>query len=141
MTTATEKDPIDIHVGGRVKAIRLERGKSQAELAAAIGVTFQQVQKYEKGLNRISASTLHKVAGYLDCGVGQLFPPRGRAADSEPGSAETWAAEKVQAFLGKCDAHAVFQVLATKAPGLLILSMMDTGRKSIEGQLDEVFAS
>jgi transcriptional regulator with XRE-family HTH domain len=51
-------NPIDIHVGGKVKTRRLMLGLSQEELANAIGLTFQQVQKYERGTNRISVSRL-----------------------------------------------------------------------------------
>jgi transcriptional regulator with XRE-family HTH domain len=51
-------NPIDIHVGAKVKTRRLMLGLSQEELASAIGLTFQQVQKYERGTNRISVSRL-----------------------------------------------------------------------------------
>jgi transcriptional regulator with XRE-family HTH domain len=51
-------NPIDIHVGAKVKSRRLMLGLSQEELASAIGLTFQQVQKYERGTNRISVSRL-----------------------------------------------------------------------------------
>lgn len=56
---------VDVYVGGRVKDRRSELGMSQSKLAANLGVTFQQVQKYEKGTNRISASTLYAIARIL----------------------------------------------------------------------------
>ena len=59
------KDPneIDRLVGSRVRQRRMQLGLSQEELAAALGITVPQVQKYEKGINRIGASRLHKIAG------------------------------------------------------------------------------
>jgi len=58
-------DPIDVHVGRRVKMRRMELGLSQEKLAAAIDLTFQQVQKYEKGKNRIGSSRLRQIAQAL----------------------------------------------------------------------------
>jgi transcriptional regulator with XRE-family HTH domain len=67
-------DPIDVHVGARVRAERNRCGLSQGELGTAIGVTFQQIQKYERGANRISASMLLRIANTLDVAVAELFP-------------------------------------------------------------------
>jgi len=64
---------IDQHVGARMRAARLEAGKSQTEVADAIGITFQQVQKYEKGTNRISAGTLHELSRLFDTPVQFFF--------------------------------------------------------------------
>ena len=55
-------NPVDVHVGNRVRIRRLELGMSQEKLGDALGVTFQQVQKYEKGANRVSASRLQQVS-------------------------------------------------------------------------------
>lgn len=57
--------PVDIHVGGKVKSRRLMLGLSQEELAKSIGLTFQQVQKYERGTNRISVSRLTDISRAL----------------------------------------------------------------------------
>lgn len=65
MSEATTPDPIDIHVGLRVRAKRKEVGMSQTALADAIGLTFQQIQKYERGFNRISASRMVAIARAL----------------------------------------------------------------------------
>jgi transcriptional regulator with XRE-family HTH domain len=56
---------VDVHVGRRVRMRRVMLGMSQGKLASALGVTFQQVQKYEKGTNRISASRLHHISHVL----------------------------------------------------------------------------
>lgn len=60
-----EPNPIDIYVGARLKIARIQAGASQEALAAAVGVTFQQMQKYERGANRISASRLFNIAQAL----------------------------------------------------------------------------
>ena len=65
--------PIDKHVGARVRMRRLLIGLSQEKLGEALGITFQQVQKYEKGVNRIGASRLLHIAGILDVGVEFFF--------------------------------------------------------------------
>src|ERR1700689_3229302 len=58
-------NPVDQHVGARIRMQRMVRGVSQIELGKAVGVTFQQVQKYEKGTNRVSASRLQRIANVL----------------------------------------------------------------------------
>ena len=70
---AKEPNPIDIHVGMRVHVRRTMRGMSQSKLAEALNVTFQQVQKYEKGVNRISASRLYQISQTLDVPISYFF--------------------------------------------------------------------
>ena len=65
--------PIDVHVGGRVRRRRTLMGLSQEKLGEAIGLTFQQVQKYERGMNRISASKLYLLSNVLDVPVSYFF--------------------------------------------------------------------
>lgn len=65
---------IDRQIGALIRARRLSQNISQVQLAAALGVTFQQVQKYEKGTNRVAASTLMRIARALDCEIMQLLP-------------------------------------------------------------------
>ena len=66
-------NPIDRHVGTRIRMQRLVRGLSQTELGKAVGVTFQQMQKYEKGANRVSASRLQQIAIALEVAPDFLF--------------------------------------------------------------------
>jgi transcriptional regulator with XRE-family HTH domain len=66
-------NPIDRHVGSRVRMRRMMLGMSQEKLGEAIGLTFQQVQKYEKGTNRISASRLQHIAAVLNVPVSFFF--------------------------------------------------------------------
>ena len=68
-------DPIDVEVGLNLRRARRERGVSQAEVGEALGITFQQVQKYERGANRISASMLVKAARFLGIRPAELLPP------------------------------------------------------------------
>ncbi|HEX3916618.1 MAG TPA: helix-turn-helix transcriptional regulator [Caulobacteraceae bacterium] len=72
-------DPIDVAVGARVRIRRRWLGFSQTQLANALGITFQQVQKYERGANRVSASMLVKIAGKLETTVAALVGEDGQA--------------------------------------------------------------
>jgi transcriptional regulator with XRE-family HTH domain len=67
------KEPCDEEIAKRVRALRLRRGISQIELSHALGVTFQQVQKYERGANRISAGRLFRIAEALDVPIAFFF--------------------------------------------------------------------
>jgi len=64
---------IDVLVGQNIRISRLQKGWSQGELGRRIGVTFQQVQKYEKGANRVGASRLSQIAGVLGISIVALF--------------------------------------------------------------------
>jgi transcriptional regulator with XRE-family HTH domain len=83
MATAGKKraDEIDVEVGSRIRARRRQLDLSQSELAAALGLTFQQVQKYERGSNRVSASMLVKTARKLETSVAALVGETGEQTD------------------------------------------------------------
>jgi transcriptional regulator with XRE-family HTH domain len=71
---ATRKSgPLDAMVGARIRMLRVDRGISQIVLAERIGVTYQQMQKYERGANRVGAGRLSQIAFVLDVSVGELF--------------------------------------------------------------------
>ena len=95
-------DPIDIAVGARIRLLRKVRGLSQQSLAEAAGVTFQQIQKYERGANRVSASMLSRIAGTLDSPVSEMFGevnPAAGAIDEVAGLlAEPGALELLRAY-------------------------------------------
>jgi transcriptional regulator with XRE-family HTH domain len=75
---ATRKSgPLDVMVGARISLLRASRGMSQAVLAERIGVTFQQLQKYERGASRVGASRLSQIASVLGVSVGALFESPG----------------------------------------------------------------
>jgi transcriptional regulator with XRE-family HTH domain len=66
-------DPVDIHVGRRLRLRRGMLGMSQTQLAQQVGLTFQAIQKYERGENRVSASRLHQFARILDVEIAYFF--------------------------------------------------------------------
>src|SRR5215216_3153402 len=73
MMTPKKPDPVDVEVGQRIRIQRLQTGLSQTTLADQLGVTFQQVQKYEKGVNRVGAGRLTKIAKVLGVPVSTFF--------------------------------------------------------------------
>src|SRR5215212_3898042 len=91
-------NPTDRHVGSRVRMRRMMLSMSQEKLGDALGLTFQQVQKYEKGTNRIGASRLQQISNVLGVPVAFFFenPPRAGAADEAAGHA---APDHVSGFL------------------------------------------
>lgn len=82
---ARQAHPVDVHVGGRVRLRRVFLGYSQEKLANALGLTFQQIQKYERGANRISASKLYELSRILSVPVTYFF--EGVESEGEAGSA------------------------------------------------------
>ena len=66
--------PIDTYVGSQIKKIRLAMNLSQSDLARQLDISFQQIQKYETGYNRVSASKLAQIAANLDVPVSAFFP-------------------------------------------------------------------
>jgi transcriptional regulator with XRE-family HTH domain len=81
---ANVPDPIDVAVGLRLRTLRKSRGMSQEQLGRALGITFQQIQKYERGTNRISASMLVKSARALAVAPTSLLPDEGDPAPRSP---------------------------------------------------------
>ena len=80
-------NPVDVLVGARIRLLRKRRKMSQQELGKALGVTFQQVQKYENGKNRVGASRLQMVATALNVPISELFD--GASATSSTSSKAT----------------------------------------------------
>jgi transcriptional regulator with XRE-family HTH domain len=78
---------IDIHVGSRMRMRRMALGMSQEKLATALGLTFQQVQKYEKGANRMGSSRLQQAADVLGVAVAFFFEEAGEGPYKPDGSA------------------------------------------------------
>lgn len=76
--------PVDRHVGRRVCEKRISLGYNQSDLGRALGLTFQQIQKYEKGANRISASKLWDIARFFKVDIGYFF----EGLTAQPGMAE-----------------------------------------------------
>jgi len=73
MSAKESPHPIDLHVGAKIRVRRKQVAMSQSALADKLGMTFQQVQKYERGANRVSASVLYKTAQVLEAPVSYFF--------------------------------------------------------------------
>lgn len=71
--SAAAAGPVDVHVGNRIRLRRTLLGLSQEKLGEALGLTFQQIQKYERGANRVGASRLYDLARVLDVPIGFFF--------------------------------------------------------------------
>jgi transcriptional regulator with XRE-family HTH domain len=97
---AKSPDPVDKYAGARVRMQRLTLGMSQTQLADAIGLTFQQVQKYEKGTNRMGSSRLQQIADVLQVPVAFFFE-----AQVRPPRANASPPDYVSKFLGMRDGH------------------------------------
>ncbi|MBZ5762967.1 MULTISPECIES: helix-turn-helix domain-containing protein [Rhizobium] len=88
MTASSKQpDPVDIEVGRRIKLQRRIKGMSQTVLADGLFVTFQQVQKYEKGSNRVSASRMSNIARILEVPVSYFFEGNEQQPDHDDGDA------------------------------------------------------
>jgi len=100
MTTSRKPNPIDAHVGARVRLRRLLVGMSQEKLGERVGLTFQQIQKYEKGVNRIGASRLYQFSDILEVPI-QFFFEDAPTIDGAPapGFAESGGTDFYYDFL------------------------------------------
>ncbi|MCB1420019.1 MAG: helix-turn-helix transcriptional regulator [Notoacmeibacter sp.] len=97
-------NPIDIHVGSRVRLRRNMLGMSQEKLGEALGITFQQIQKYEKGTNRVGASRLQAIASVLQVPVSFFFEDApGHDAVAAGGLAEDSSTSYVVDFLNSAE--------------------------------------
>src|SRR5690242_21949001 len=92
-------NPIDQHVGSRVRMRRMMLGMSQEKLGAALGLTFQQVQKYEKGTNRIGASRMAQISETLQVPVAFFYEGAPSGMGGPPGLSEAQSPAYVADFL------------------------------------------
>ncbi|HBF30491.1 helix-turn-helix transcriptional regulator [Rhizobium sp.] len=98
-------NPIDIHVGSRIRLRRTMLGMSQEKLGEALGITFQQIQKYEKGTNRVGASRLQNISTILNVPVSFFFEdaPGEQAAVGSAGFSEAASSNYVVDFLSSSE--------------------------------------
>jgi transcriptional regulator with XRE-family HTH domain len=97
-------NPTDIHVGSRIRLRRNMLGMSQEKLGENLGITFQQVQKYEKGTNRVGASRLQAIASTLEVPVSFFFDDApGQGREAQKGFAEENSATYVVDFLSSSE--------------------------------------
>jgi transcriptional regulator with XRE-family HTH domain len=105
--TKKSPNPIDKHVGSRVRMRRMMVSMSQEKLGEKLGITFQQIQKYEKGTNRIGASRLQQIANVLGVQVGFFFEGAPVPDGSAKGFSESASPAYVSDFLATSDGLAL----------------------------------
>lgn len=113
-------DPIDVHVGARMRSRRMQLGKSQTDVAKALGVTFQQCQKQERGSNRVSASALLKIAAILKVPPSYFF-------EGAPGATG-----------GDTEADTALRAFTTSRDGLAIVDAWDKLKPKMRGLFAEL---
>lgn len=97
-TGKKQSDPIDVHVGSRIKLRRTMNGMSQGKLGDSLGITFQQIQKYERGTNRVGASRLQNIAHVLNVPLSFFFE-NAPANDANVMDANVFPRDDFQTFL------------------------------------------
>ena len=88
------KHPVDVHVGQRIRQRRWMTDTTQQQLAEKVGIKFQQIQKYETGMNRVSASRLWDIADALSCDVSFFFEGQGEDRERVEGAPGDLLADK-----------------------------------------------
>ena len=97
-------NPIDVHVGSRIRLRRTMLGMSQEKLGESLGITFQQIQKYEKGTNRVGASRLQNISSILNVPVSFFFEDApGEQPSGLSGMAEASSSNYVVDFLSSSE--------------------------------------
>ncbi len=107
MPSKKAPNPIDIHVGSRVRLRRMMLGMSQEKLGEHLGITFQQIQKYEKGTNRIGASRLQHIATTLKVPVAFFFEDAPGSPEEIEGFGESRPTSYVVDFLSSSEGLAL----------------------------------
>jgi len=130
--------PVDVHVGYRLRTRRAELGISQSALSEKTGVTYQQIQKYERGTNRISASMLFEFAGALSVSIGYFF--KDLPHDSQGYRPELPSNETANKLASTTKAHhLLLQILSLPSPIRLKISslILSLGTKVPEHEEDD----
>ena len=97
-------NPVDVHVGKRIRERRVSLGMSQTDLGEYLGLTFQQIQKYEKGANRISASKLWALSNFLKVPIGWFFDGLGKAGKGQKDVMTRPEAHQLARYYSACPA-------------------------------------
>jgi transcriptional regulator with XRE-family HTH domain len=118
-------NPIDKHVGRRVRMRRLTLGMSQTKLGDALGLTFQQVQKYEKGTNRIGASRLQHISQILRVPVPFFFEGAPHLPGQPQGIGDAPSPEYVADFLASADGLALVKAFVAIKNAMLRRRIVD----------------
>ena len=118
-------NPIDIHVGSRVRLRRNIIGMSQEKLGEALGITFQQIQKYEKGTNRVGASRLQQISEILRIPVSFLFEGGPGGVINANGASEAPSPAYVSDFLATSEGLALTRAFTRISDSKLRRSIVD----------------
>jgi transcriptional regulator with XRE-family HTH domain len=118
-------NPVDKHVGSRVRMRRMMLGMSQEKLGDALGLTFQQVQKYEKGTNRIGASRLSQISHILQVPVSFFFEGAPSLPGRSSGMGEAPSPAYVSDFLATSDGLALTKAFMRIQNGKLKRRIVD----------------
>lgn len=119
---------IDVLIGERVRSRRLQAKVSQAVLGEALGVTFQQVQKYESGANRIGSGRLLKIAELLKCDVAEFYQSAGN------GNGRSIASTPFSSFMATKDGVAIIEAMLKIENQDLRRMVIDIAEKFAEAQ-------
>ena len=120
---------VDVHVGGRIRLRRKLRGISQEQLAKALGLTFQQVQKYERGSNRVSASKLYEISRTLEVSTSYFFEDLEGSADE---IIQDERGESLRAFLLTSEGLELMQLLPRIQSGRLRRQVLELARALVD---------
>ena len=120
---------IDVHVGGRIRLRRRILGLSQKDLAVALSLTFQQVQKYERGSNRVSASKLYQIARTLQVAMTYFFED---VDDAALGEGALNPDQPVRDFLASADGLELAGLFPRLARGIVRRRVLDLVRSLAE---------
>jgi len=123
--SAKTPNPVDKYVGSRVRMRRIMLGLSQEKLGDALGLTFQQIQKYEKGTNRIGASRLHQISDILQVPVSFLFEGGPSSSTTVEGLGEAPSPAYVSDFLATSEGLALTRAFTRITDAKLRRSIVD----------------
>ena len=118
-------NPVDKYVGSRVRMRRIMLGMSQEKLGEALGLTFQQIQKYEKGTNRVGASRLQQISEVLQVPVSFLFDGGPSGVTLSDGSAESASPAYIADFLATSEGLALTRAFTRIPDSKLRRSIVD----------------
>ncbi|MFI4974274.1 MAG: helix-turn-helix domain-containing protein [Caulobacterales bacterium] len=127
-------NPVDLHVGARIRMRRRLRGVSQEKLADALGLTFQQIQKYERGANRVSASKLYEIASTLQTPVAYFFEGLADPTDTDRANGDRGptAQQLVHTFLMTGEGRELASLFPRLRRGRLRRRLLDLVRALID---------
>ena len=125
---------IDVEVGLALRCARLARGFSQADLADALGITFQQVQKYERGANRVSASKLYEIARILSVPLSDFFEGLPPTTGEDGGTGSPGPQPKLDRLMDTRDGEVLAELFPQIEPPSLRRAVVDVVRALVRAK-------